>query len=540
MLTIQEVDSPDQILLVPIDSRPAVSQFPVWIGRIADINVLLPPEEILGRFTKPGHPAAIAEWLLKQDLSKPMAAIISADMIAYGGLIQSRVIETSQQLALSRLQIFRKLREANASLPVYACSALMRTAPTATNETTKWRLNLARYVELRDRYRRTGDPSLINQLDKHRSVIPDKELERYEETRKRNMVIHKHLIKLTKEGVIDYLVIGADDAQEYGPHYQEMQELRLYARSLEIEGRVYFCEGVDQHANLLLSRAALRNKNWIPKVYVRLSDPHAGKRLSTYESQPLEVSIRDQIIASGGRPETNPKSADYTLYLNAPGTDPHDFDSFALSLIEEANGETHVAVADINFGKDGSGDERLMRQIWNESKSGNLLAFAGWNTAGNTLGTAIPHANIVLLGKRIERNPVRRELAQREFILHRLVNDYGYHRWVRPAAFELVDKDPYGTREEAYGQAFDRLQSWVARNTRALLERYFNEHFKGVEFLAGGDKYRITGLRDVRISLPWPRAFEVRIDYAFEYELLTIKSLQDFYRRSTKSLVQRP
>jgi hypothetical protein len=462
--------------------------------------------------------------LQKQDLSKPMAAIISADMIAYGGLIQSRVADISQQLALSRLEIFRRLRETNPSLPVYAFSALMRTAPTATNETAKWRLNLARYVELRDRYRRTGDQSLLSQLNKHRLAIPEKELDRYDETRKRNMIIHKQLIKLTKEGIIDYLVIGADDAQEYGPHYKETQELRMYARSLEIEGRVYFCEGIDQHANLLLSRAALRSKNWIPKIHVRLSDPNAGKRLATYESQPLEVSLRDQIIASGGRPETDPKSADYILYLNAPGTDPHDFDSFALSLLEEANGETHVAVADINFGKDGSGDERLMRQIWNESRTGNLLAFAGWNTAGNTLGTAIPHANMVLLGKRMGRNPLQRELAQREFILHRLVNDYGYHRWIRPAAFELVDQDPYGTREEVYGQAFDRLQSWVARNTRALLERYFNEHFKGVEFWAGGEKYRIKGLRDVRVSLPWPRAFEVRIDYVFEYELLPAKS----------------
>src|SRR6185369_11117255 len=98
-----------------------------------------------------------------------------------------------------------------------------------------------------------------------------------------------------------------------------------------------------------------------------------------------------------------------------------------------------------------------------------LLAFAGWNTAGNTIGTAVPHACVYLLAKRLDNNALGRETAQRVFLLHRLVNDYGYHKYVRPVAYQIADEEPGATREEAYGQAFANLQNWVARNTKALL-----------------------------------------------------------------------
>lgn len=51
----------DQILLVPLDSRPASGQFAQWIGRIGGADVRMPPYQTLGRFTSPGQPDAILD-----------------------------------------------------------------------------------------------------------------------------------------------------------------------------------------------------------------------------------------------------------------------------------------------------------------------------------------------------------------------------------------------------------------------------------------------------------------------------------------------
>jgi hypothetical protein len=504
------------LLLVPLDSRPAAGQFPQLIGDIASSEVAIPPMAMLGRFTTPGRPEEIRSWLLSRNFSNVTAVLASTDMLAYGGLIASRVPDVDEATAIGRLQVLRDIRRLYPKLPIYAFSALMRTAPTATRETKAWRMKLARYVELSDRLRRTGEAHLPAQLAALKKSIPKGQLELYLTARRRNVAVHEALIRMTKEGTINYLIIGADDAQKYGPHVPETEQLRQLVRRLAIDGSVFFCEGVDQHANLLVSRALLKAAGWTPQVYVRLSDPKAAAKPATYESQPLSTSIRDQIIASGARPTTKPESADYVMYLNAPGTDTREFRSFAFSLTQDVERSLAVAVADINFDKNGGSDSRLITELWRQQQAGNLLAFAGWNTAGNTIGTAVPHANVYLLAKRLKSSGLRRELAQRVFLLHRLVNDYGYHKYVRPVAYQIADDEPGATREEAYGEAFINLQRWVARNTKALVEKYYKDQFEGRRFQADGTAYQISAIRNIAVTLPWPRAFEVRIEFKFE------------------------
>ena len=278
-----------------------------------------------------------------------------------------------------------------------------------------------------------------------------------------------------------------------------MQELRAAAKGAGIAGKVYFCEGVDQHANLLVSRLVLRTANWTPKVFVQLRDPAAGAKRAAFESTTLSKSIEDQIIASGARPTSDASAADYKLFLNTPGNTGDD--AFAMSLI----GEAPVAIADVNLSK-GHSDANLISALNKSQAVGELLAFAGWNTAGNTIGTTIPHANLYLLAKRSDVDALQRELAHRTFLLHRIVNDYGYHRFIRPVAYQFA-------REEAYGKTFREMEEWVSRNTKYLLESTFYQQFEGSSFSAGDATYKIVGLENVKIELPWPRAFEVAISF---------------------------
>lgn len=503
---------------MPLDSRPAVTQYPQLIGDIASVKVETPPDEILGRFTTPGKPSAIADWLLQQDLTNVSAVIVSSDMICYGGLIASRVPDISRAAAIQNLRCLEELRKKRPGLQIFVFSALMRTAPTATDQTRAWRMNLARYMELKDRYATTKEKHLPAQIQALKKKIPAVELEKYLAARQRNMEVHKQLLRMTKSGIVNYLVVGADDAQKYGPHVQEIASLKKSRHALAIDGSAFFCEGVDQHANLLVSRALLRLNGWTPQVFVKLSQPKAAVKPAVFESQPLGDSIRDQIIASGARQAPSAEKADYILYLNTPGTKEDEFNSFAVGLCKDIENSGAIAVADINFDKQGSADSRLISELWRQEQAGNLLAFAGWNTAGNTIGTAVPQSNMYLLAKRIGTNPVHREKSHRLFLLHRLVNDYGYHKYIRPAAYKMIDDDPYGTREEAHGRSLEALQEWVARNTESLLQKYFREQFEQRPFDVDGDTYRISAIKDVQVRLPWPRAFEVRIDFDLEMQ----------------------
>ena len=56
-----------RLMLVPIDDRPAVGQFGVMIGAVADQRVETPRRELLGNFTTPGDTARIEQWLRQRD-----------------------------------------------------------------------------------------------------------------------------------------------------------------------------------------------------------------------------------------------------------------------------------------------------------------------------------------------------------------------------------------------------------------------------------------------------------------------------------------
>nr|MCU0341482.1 DUF4127 family protein [Spirosomataceae bacterium] len=79
------VQAQTRILFIPLDDRPPCLQFPVRMGQIGHVQLVAPPRELLGRFTTFGQSDAIVQWLQTQDLQQFDAAIVSIDMLAYGG-----------------------------------------------------------------------------------------------------------------------------------------------------------------------------------------------------------------------------------------------------------------------------------------------------------------------------------------------------------------------------------------------------------------------------------------------------------------------
>ncbi|MCX7799262.1 MAG: DUF4127 family protein [Fimbriimonadales bacterium] len=498
-----------RVVLVPIDDRPATGQFARMIGAIAGVEVQTPPAALLGRFTKPGDPDAVLSWLERQNLDEAEAAVVSAEMVCFGGLVASRTDATPLATALGRLERLERIRRAHPDTPFYVFATIPRVLPTATLESAPWREALGSYVTLRERIRQgqSVDPRAWNRA---RSRTPKERLAAYDRMRARNEALLSRLIDDVADGVFDYLVIGQDDATSAGPHVPEGARLRRRVGQKGIGGKVYFCEGIDQHSNVLVSRAALRRAGWQPRVRVVLSEPDAGRRVAPYESKPLAKTLEDQILASGARPAADGQPADYTLFVNTLRPPRAPFERFCAELVGTLESGEPCAVADVNLGEEGVADERLFRAIWQSNRAADLLAYAGWNTAGNTMGTTIPAANMALLARRMDLGEAA-EGARLTFLLHRFVNDFAYHRLVRPIAANLVrELQPRQPPFEVRGEALALAESFVRRALRSYAERYFRERFQATDPETGGPLWELS---EVQAGLPWPRVYEAWIDF---------------------------
>ena len=514
---------PERVLLIPIDDRPATTQFAQMIGDMAGVQVEMPPKNVLGKFKQPGWPEAILNWMGQQDLSTYDSVIVSTDMIAYGGLIASRVDRSSYNLAINRLREFWRLRKTAPRTKFYGFSAVMRLAPTATNETQDWMMQMSQYAIIKDRFDHKPTVADSRRLKNLERIIPKGEVKRYWGVRERNHKVQQELTRMAAYGVFDYLIFGQDDAQERGPHIRETNRLKEMVSNLNINHKVYFAEGIDQHSNILVSRAFLNAADWSPRVRIVWADEEAKKNVALYETDSIEESLRDQLVVSGATPVGAGESFDYSLYVNTPEPKTYDLKLFLDSLRTEVDQGFPVAVADINLGKTGTGDPALYNVVTEDGRATRLLAYAGWNTAGNTMGTAIPAANVYLLSRKERVDPLVREVALRKFILHRLVNDFEYHSFVRPEAYAMVKTMPNATKAEAYGDDYDRLNQYVAGDIKERLIKRFSDQLLGTKFFAGGEQYEIVGLKNVEAYLPWPRAYEVKLE--FEVEAVPVSSV---------------
>jgi hypothetical protein len=392
----------------------------------------------------------------------------------------------------------------------------MRLAPTATKTTAGWRLHLGQFVALRQRYRIQPDAAALRKLNSLRALIPPGEIERYDAVRARNHEIQRSLLRMTYDGVFQHTMLGQDDAQVSGPHVPETEQLHKLAASMGLGDKVFFAEGIDQIPNVLLSRALSEAAGWRPRVRIVFADEQGRHKVAAYEAKTVDRSLKDQIFGSLGSIAEPGESFDYSLYVNTPEPRGFALDAFLGSLKSEVDQGMPVAVADINLGKSGTGDLRLYDALLDGGRSTRLLAYAGWNTAGNTMGTTIPAANVYLLARRTGVDPLQREVALRAFILHRLVNDFEYHKYVRPKAYAMIDAMPGASREETYGQQLERVNDQVRQSLGARLHERFQEQILGTRFFAGQTQYEVTGLRGVDIALPWPRAYEVRLKFKIE------------------------
>ena len=544
-----------RIIYVPLDNRPCNARFPGLLARMVDFELVMPPLDILGEARQEAQPSRIADWLVQQHGSID-CAIISLDMLAYGGLVPSRTMNAAPETALERLDVLARLRDQLGEAAVYAFSTIMRLSITAnSSETGRYWEPMRQYSEISYRVNRLGQAEYEERLRELEEQIPAEIISDYRAARERNHRVNLRAIDETAEHHIDFLALTQEDAAEYGLHIDEQERLRDRVASLNIDDRVMIYPGADEAGMTLLARFIHRHMLKTPTVRVLYSSEEGADRIATFEDRPLRQSVEAHVAAVGAE-LTEREEADLLLAVNAPVEGQRaDYQRGAArdrrrrevrNLLRNAAAAApqRIALADVAFPN--GADEALMRELRHSSlQPHRLLSFAAWNTAGNSLGSALAHGTLRLIALQdkgafdlaqllADISPMRylellnsvidSERAHIEFLFGRFVDDWLYQSRVR---MEVTEKVVELLQASVFdlSTSYRQTERMVAQELSAAASDLWTDHFLAQEMVQIGiDQSRsslvLDALEETRVRLPWRRLFEVELDFKFGVELV--------------------
>lgn len=491
------------IAFVPLDDRPVTRQLPQMLGQIAGARVVEPPQPLLGNYLTFGKPDAIVAWLNGPRARAADHVVVSTDMLAYGGLVASRVPGVSYADAYFRLQELRALRRLHPHGWIGAFGTIMRLAPTgvpALGPAANFFAAYPTWQYLQD-YANLHDPPLPSETARAahlRELIGDATLQAYIDTRARNLAVDLLAVRLTGENAVDNLVLGQDDAGPVGLHLKDVAALKAAVQERGLGDRVAIEPGADELGMAMVAQAIARSAHWTPRVEVRYSRPDGGSYNDPLEYAPIDVAIGSLITLCGAqRVATQP---DIVLYVRAPRPTAAEDAALLAAMQAQEKAGVSVAFADLTFLANTFTDQaRFAEQLLGTGVASGLDAYSSWNTNANTVGTAIAEAVAAGAGRRTGTYDA---LAHKEFTFNRILDDYAFHDYVRPQLNDALNAE--GIADHTYLLP-EQAAPIAAINRAALWNR-------GEQILAQLDpNYHIAAMN---VTLPWNRTFETEIDAA--------------------------
>jgi uncharacterized protein DUF4127 len=492
------------IAFVPLDDRPVTLQLPMMLGAIAGEPLVTPPRALVGHYLQPGDPEAILAWLRSPQTTDVSEIVASLDMIAYGGLVASRVPGEPAFVAYSRLRALADMRGARPHSHLSVFGTIMRLAPTgvprlpstagywATGQTVD---DIAAYANLPSPPQ-TGEQRAKG--ERLRARIGPQTLDAYLGARLRNRSVDELALQLTGDEGFDRIVLGQDDAGPVGLHVADLAVLNAAARRFDLGGRASIEPGADELGMVLVAHAMARAALWSPSVRVRYSRAGAASVVDPLEYVPIDATIGKLIAAVGAR-RVETDDAGIDLFVRVSGTSDADEAAFVDAIASDVTAKRSAAVADLTFlaGPPPSPEQQLLiRALIERRLAGRIDGFASWNTDANTVGTALAAAIAVGTGRRSGHYDAR---AHAQFMLDRYADDYAFHQFVRPVLNETLRAGGVDTTlltPDVAVEADDLNRALLWPLALDLLSSIYPE-------------YRDGGLT---ITLPWQRTFETQVD----------------------------
>ena len=430
-----------KILYLPLYERPCNYDFPFKIFNKSDFQVERLQKSNFGFKKTPADIDMICEWLLEKSIDA-YGLVISIDMLVYGGLVQGRIHDFSLDNLKKRLDILKQIKRNNPKIIIYAFQLIMRCPSYSSSDAEPdyyedFGKEIYRFGYLKHKIAMNlASPDEINEFSN--ICIPKVYISDFIKRREINREINLASLDLVSSEVIDFLVIPQDDSSEYGFTSIDQEIIIQEISNMDLMTKVYLYPGADEVGMILIARMNNFFLGKRPKFYIKYPSITSGQIIPNIEDRYLDSTVKYQIIASYGLVATSLDDADAVLLVNAPA----DLMLSSLSNNKEGRGmianrniveaiefveyawkhmRKPIVIADVTYGN-GSTIE-----IYNYIKLKNMIfdlaGYAGWNTASNSIGSAIAQGVSYLnYGKTLEHM---------NFLILRYIEDIAYGGYIR-------------------------------------------------------------------------------------------------------------
>lgn len=357
--------------------------------------------------------------------------------------------------------------------------------------------------------------------------------------------IFKNLIRWQKDGIVDEIVIGNDDAQlpafvsfmysnandqswipledgspikfGFARTYLKSSANSIYSaidstygareKVLSLQGnsqKVNFIFGLDEIPQLIYARDLAKRQE--RSAHIDVVPYHSSPEVGTYDVlNPTWLVRNDLNYLHAGQKETEEQ------------TDLYVFD-YASNVEEKAKNAVTEMSQSLNSGKNvalielydynviNTGTNRLFKHLL-ENNLGNdeisitqLSAFSAWNTNANAIGLGLAHAQVYTLAK--EGNPSHEAFVQAQ------VKMLGQHI--------LEDGIYFGqVRNQLTREGYNPLNDTKKNDKKlyqALSANILAEKFKATNYVVNGETYVVDDCTLAQWSFPWHRLFDCYVD----------------------------
>jgi hypothetical protein len=454
-----------------MDNRPPNYQFLERLADMFHVDLILPPKEKLGYYMKPGSSVELGDWLLDQEAD---IYIISVEMLVYGGLIASREKGVNIEECHKRMRRIALLKNKHPGSKIFLSSIVRRASISTHSQETQQQWNT-----VNDYFTALGRKE-NKKASKISRKLPKDFLDQYKSLRKRNHEINKESVDLTHKGIVDTLVLAQEDTFRDGPQKEELKILTEKSGSL-LSKRIFIHNGADEVCQELLVRAIKEPLE--TKLKICYDSPKTAEKVMDFEDRPFKENVSSHLKLCNFVEDS---LAEKSLVVSGTETE-----LTLKHLDKEFARYKNVGLVDVI--NPNGGTIQLINSVGLERLS-SLYVYSAWNTASNSLGTALAVMSL-------ERPDLFEEKARLRFLIERYLDDYLYQGVLRDTLETELRKTG--------GDVFHVSKTpKIFKNFKKHYIKEANEKLLEPLFKGNLIPYKA---KIAKFELPWDRTFECEI-----------------------------